>query len=43
MKAGVIDGSAWGRVRFAIPYMGDYLRTHADAIENEIRGAGGAD
>ena len=36
IAASVIDAGAWGKVRFAIPYMGEYLRNHADQIRSEL-------
>lgn len=36
VKAGIIEASAWGKVRFAIPNMADYLENHREEIEREI-------
>ena len=36
IAASVVDAGAWGRVRFAIPYMGEYLRQHANQIRLEL-------
>lgn len=36
IAASVIDAGAWGKVSFAIPYMGEYLRSHGDQIRREL-------
>lgn len=41
INSGILDAGAWGKVRFAIPYLGEYLRRHATQIEQEL-GADGA-
>lgn len=36
LAASVIDAGAWGRVRFAIPYLREYLRSHGERIRSEL-------
>lgn len=36
LAASVIDAGAWGKVRFAIPYLREYLREHGDNIRGEL-------
>ena len=36
INSGILDAGAWGKVRFAIPYLGEYLRRHATQIEQEL-------
>jgi len=39
IDAEFIDASAWGKVRFAIPYMGEYLRENRERLLLEISGS----
>lgn len=37
IAASVIDAGAWGKVRFAIPYLREYLREHGNDIHRELK------
>lgn len=36
IKEDVIEAAGWGRVRFAIPHMAEYLNAHRDELEAEV-------
>ena len=36
IDAELIDAAAWGKVRFAIPYMDQYLREHRERLRGEV-------